>query len=750
VLCLLVYSNIKKTETKIISKTYTGQELSQHSNEKIDDVNSIYEESKPINTEKEDPNAIVVSWEMPNDLDISKVKLESKSQGAGLGENEWNNIELEDGNEKDLQQSIRYSTIVMVNSIKSFQYRFVYDGSSGSSSRINPDTILVEVVNTKAGPSAKKRNSVLSIIDSSFSKTANAGSESPRIISREEWGCPGYKWPESKWNPEYTIPERVIVHHTADSYGGDSYAAMRAIWYYQTYRGTPDEPSDDWGDIGYNYVVDTQGNIFQGRESDSNIVNSAQGESVGAHALSFNRGTIGIALIGNYMDVNPPNQSLDSIARLSAYKLSLYGFNPADFGSFGPRLIGHRDVNQTACPGDRLHPRLPDLRSSASNYINSIYPLYGSEYSGYINSFKLYSDQTLTNELYQNNGVYYTRPNQTIYANAQITNIGKATWTKINTHMGTLKPTDRISQFADVSWLSNVRSSGFNEMSDVTNRSTATFSFAMKSPQLPGLYTESMGAVVDGVSWISGTEQSLSISVYNPVQEAITNSTITVNQSLSPGQNIMSNDSHTVLHFSFDGSLEVWQNYKKVWSSNTNGSGANRLLNQPDGNLVLYKNSSPIWSTATQGVGGNLIAQPDGNVVLYNNNIPVWNSATSTVNQEGIPNSVLISNDVIFPGQVLQSADGYYRLVAQNDGNLVLYTPTRNIWSSNTFMKKFNKLILQGDGNFVAYDGLWFPTWNSGTFSSGAKKLVLQDDGNVVLYNKNMQPVWSSGTHSLR
>lgn len=101
---------------------------------------------------------------------------------------------------------------------------------------------------------------------------------------------------------------------------------------------------------------------------------------------------------------------------------------------------------------------------------------------------------------------------------------------------------------------------------------------------------------------------------------------------LLAGQSISSPDGRTILAMQADGNLVVYFQGKALWSSETYGTGANRMVMQSDGNLVLYtaSNSAP-WSTGTgQNFFGSILAvQDDGNVVLYDaSRTPIWQAGT--------------------------------------------------------------------------------------------------------------------------
>jgi hypothetical protein len=100
------------------------------------------------------------------------------------------------------------------------------------------------------------------------------------------------------------------------------------------------------------------------------------------------------------------------------------------------------------------------------------------------------------------------------------------------------------------------------------------------------------------------------------------------------------------------------------------------------------------------------------------------------------------------PGQSLRSPNGFYQLIMQGDGNLVLYRAGRTaaLWSSGTQGKAGARAAMQGDGNLVIYLPSGRPVWSSGTQGHAGAFLVLQDDGNVVLYEPAGRALWSTGT----
>ncbi|MFI1167193.1 peptidoglycan recognition protein [Streptomyces sp. NPDC020801] len=193
----------------------------------------------------------------------------------------------------------------------------------------------------------------------------------PRIVTRRGWGAD-----ESLRDPGFVYTKKVraaFVHHTAS---GNNYSCsqapsvIRGIYRYHV-------KSMGWRDIGYNFLVDKCGNIYEGRAG------GVAKPVLGAHTLGFNSDTVGIAVIGSYGNSKPAAAAVTAIARLTAWKLGLYGMNPLGktyLKSGGGNLYqkgknvrlnvisGHRDGYATDCPGRQLYGKLGSARSAAARY----------------------------------------------------------------------------------------------------------------------------------------------------------------------------------------------------------------------------------------------------------------------------------------------------------------------------------------------------------------------------------------------
>jgi hypothetical protein len=187
----------------------------------------------------------------------------------------------------------------------------------------------------------------------------------PRIRSRSEWG--GEQCPTRGVN--YSRVKAAVVHHTvtANEYTRAQVpAAILAVCRF--HRNT-----NGWNDIGYNFVVDRFGRIWEGR--DGGIDEAV----VGSHAQGYNSQTTGIANLGEFTASPQSDAAIAAMARLIAWKLPNHGVRTSgtvrmtSAGGSSARypygytrrflhVIGHRDTGQTACPGEQLYYQLSDLR----------------------------------------------------------------------------------------------------------------------------------------------------------------------------------------------------------------------------------------------------------------------------------------------------------------------------------------------------------------------------------------------------
>lgn len=222
-----------------------------------------------------------------------------------------------------------------------------------------------------------------------------------KVIPRAGWGADEvlrYKNSEPVWTEEYADIKKIIIHHTAGSTGGDApQDSVQAVYKWHA-------RNLGWGDVGYNFLIDPSGNVYEGRYGGDGVIGGHAYDS--SREVGWNSGTIGIALLGTYggwvdeaksgyylehptyyPQGRVKNERLkdgkwqiyledglspvaeESLTFLIAAKSLEFDIAPAGVSEFQgnnlPNVIGHRDVGSTNCPGDGLYNQLPEIRELA-------------------------------------------------------------------------------------------------------------------------------------------------------------------------------------------------------------------------------------------------------------------------------------------------------------------------------------------------------------------------------------------------
>ncbi len=236
-------------------------------------------------------------------------------------------------------------------SARYIQYRLAFASPHGQATPV-VSAVTWTFADTTPGPTVQEAMQMV------IPQGEGPGVQRPAIIPRRGWGAD-----ESlmTWEPKYVKPVKIIIHHTAtpNDPKQDPAATVRAVYYYHAVtRG--------WGDIGYNYLIDRLGNIYEGRKGGEAVV--------GGHDYGFNEGSVGIALIGDFQAEPPTDAMMNALARLVAWVCDRYGIDPAGRSIFRdldlPNIAGHRETKSTTCPGDQVQGRLPALREQVAEIIH--------------------------------------------------------------------------------------------------------------------------------------------------------------------------------------------------------------------------------------------------------------------------------------------------------------------------------------------------------------------------------------------
>ena len=196
--------------------------------------------------------------------------------------------------------------------------------------------------------------------------SAGAAPRAPRIHTRSAWKA------RSPAAQPSLAPRAlgVVVHHTvsANRYACSQVPALlRGIQRYHM-------DSNGWNDIGYNYLIDRCGGVWEGRAG------GLTSAVIGAHTAGFNTGTVGIALIGTHSSVRPSDAARSALIRLTSWRMDVAHVAPTGTMLLTARtadrfpidssvsvraMSGHRDLFPTSCPGAFSYRDLTALARSA-------------------------------------------------------------------------------------------------------------------------------------------------------------------------------------------------------------------------------------------------------------------------------------------------------------------------------------------------------------------------------------------------
>ncbi len=199
--------------------------------------------------------------------------------------------------------------------------------------------------------------------DNAAPKTVTCDCPQPLFETRQDW-CPSGDCPPNP-NPSNTNVTHLIVHHSAGTNASSDWAGVvRSIWDYHV-------NNNGWSDIGYNYLIDPNGVLYEGRGN--NIL--------GAHFCGTNTGTMGVCVMGDFTDINPTNDAKSMLTELLSWKICDIDADPLgdSFHSASSQTLdhisGHKDGCATQCPGNTFYPELNTVRNTVNDNIHNNCPV---------------------------------------------------------------------------------------------------------------------------------------------------------------------------------------------------------------------------------------------------------------------------------------------------------------------------------------------------------------------------------------
>jgi putative cell wall-binding protein len=309
-------------------------------------------------------------WGKPNEL----IKIAIRTSRDGKTWSSWKVVEVDEIEGPDHRKSEEtFSKLIYGDRGRYIQYRIEMDTDGSKKPRIRD--FKLTLINSEDGGKVETMTSLADIL---FKRAKAAFLDKPEVVSRAEWGADESLRYNSdgteKWPREYDQVTHLVVHHTDTPVNDpDPAARVRSIYYYHTV-------TRNYGDIGYNAIIGSDGRIYEGRKGEDGDVLTPG--VVGAHAYSFNYGSFGVAVMGTYESTALPDSLREKLIQLLAYQADLHGIDPLGKADFVrdyeyddpnvppvdknvPTLLGHGNLPRasTQCPGDYIVNHLTGLRS---------------------------------------------------------------------------------------------------------------------------------------------------------------------------------------------------------------------------------------------------------------------------------------------------------------------------------------------------------------------------------------------------
>jgi hypothetical protein len=183
--------------------------------------------------------------------------------------------------------------------------------------------------------------------------------EPPLVISRLQWGARPFA---GELRSLGTV-RQIVVHHAA-GYGAATRqeGARQVAALQKLHQG----PLCNCPDIGYHFLVDAGGHIYQGRPYfQGERLDDLPQFAMGNHVLNVDSHKLGICLLGCFhaeggeCSDTPTPEALQALEELLHFLCSNYAVRPSD-------ILTHRDFVATTCPGEKLYVALGQLRGRLS------------------------------------------------------------------------------------------------------------------------------------------------------------------------------------------------------------------------------------------------------------------------------------------------------------------------------------------------------------------------------------------------
>ena len=305
---------------------------------------------KPVKINLKRPKPFISAytvWEGQN-LDYLTTQLSYRTSKNGKIWSDWKSA-IFDGHQEQTSERIISKMEFLDKDIQFIQYKMTLE--KGSSNITISKARLFQYSPGETPRKIKKQ------IEESAKMSTKAACSRPSVVSRSQWGAI-FRNPA----PTSNVTHLIIHHEFGSNTSSDWAARVRAVQNFHI-------NGNGWSDIGYNFLVDPNGVIYEGRAGGDN--------AIGAHFCGRNRNTMAVCMLGDYSTVTPKVATQNSIKRLLAWKADKDNINPLGSsyhysvnGSL-PHIAGHRDAGCSACPGNGGYATLGGIRSGVSTLISN-------------------------------------------------------------------------------------------------------------------------------------------------------------------------------------------------------------------------------------------------------------------------------------------------------------------------------------------------------------------------------------------
>jgi hypothetical protein len=187
----------------------------------------------------------------------------------------------------------------------------------------------------------------------------------PGYVDRETWSTV-YNLTNTANRTPTNVTHLVVHHSDGQNNASDFAAVVRSYWDFHA-------NGRNWGDIGYHWLVDPNGVLYQGRAFNVD----GNKDVIGTHAGGFNTNSMGICIIGSYTNIRPSEIAVSTMNEVLAWKADERGIDPlgsslhTPSGNMQRHIVGHRNVTATQCPGNTFYSMLPDIRHQVALLVES-------------------------------------------------------------------------------------------------------------------------------------------------------------------------------------------------------------------------------------------------------------------------------------------------------------------------------------------------------------------------------------------